>query len=829
MQTDRLEINKRIERISYIQNSMGKLPPQALELEEALLGSILLNKESFGIASEIITSECFYKDSHQKIFKACENMFNKSQPIDLLTVPVELRLMGDLEMIGGAYALVELTSYVSREVDIEFCARIIYQKFLQREMIRVSTETISQAYEDTTDVFDLIEKNQSDVFGLAVVGNKKEILGIDSLVTDCIDYLKTPSVNGLTGIGTGFKDIDKVTGGWQNSDLIIIAARPAMGKCLGKGTNVIMFDGSIKKVEDVLVGDKLMGVDSTPRNVLSLARGREQMYWVRQNKGIDYRVNESHILSLKRSGTQGQTKHGSILNIPLKEYLSQSNKFKTRNKGYKVGVEFSEKIVEIDPYFLGLWLGDGKCSNQSISNPDIEIINYLQSMADKMDMNLTNYKFKDKCPLLSIVKKCGSNNKVIDILRNINVLDNKHIPDNFLLNSRKNRLLLLAGLVDTDGFYDKNHGVVEIIQVNKKLSQQIKYLCHTLGLACTIKEVTKGIKSRNFTGQYYRLIISGDLHLIPTKIKRKQATKSINKRNVLVTGIKVEKDILDDYYGFTIDGDRLFLLEDCTVTHNTAFVLNVAKNACLQYNVPTLFFSLEMSAKQLTHRIVADESNVMYERIKHKTLSFHEVDVLQSDIKKLSQSKLFIDDTPTLNPYDFRVKARRMKQKHGIGLIVIDYLQLMEGGIKSKQNGNREQEISQISRSLKQVAKELDIPVIALSQLSRAVESRQGGSKRPQLSDLRESGSIEQDADMVGFLYRPEYYNILEDAEGRSTVGLCELIFQKNRAGVCDTVKLDFNGAYMRFKDWNEGYVPPSNFRSLVEPKNKQDDEDRPF
>jgi len=485
MQTDRAN------RLSMIHSGMGKLPPQALELEEALLGSILLNKESFGIASEIITSDCFYKDSHQKIFKACENMFNKSQPIDLLTVPVELRLMGDLEMIGGAYALVELTSYVSREVDIEFCARIIYQKFLQREMIRVSTETISQAYEDTTDVFDLIEKNQSDVFGLAVVGNKKEILGIDSLVTDCIDYLKTPSVNGLTGIGTGFKDIDKVTGGWQNSDLIIIAARPAMGK--------------------------------------------------------------------------------------------------------------------------------------------------------------------------------------------------------------------------------------------------------------------------------------------------------------------------------------------------TAFVLNVAKNACLQYNVPTLFFSLEMSAKQLTHRIVADESNVMYERIKHKTLSFHEIDVLKTDIKKLSQSKLFIDDTPTLNPYDFRVKARRMKQKHGIGLIVIDYLQLMEGGIKSKQNGNREQEISQISRSLKQVAKELDIPVIALSQLSRAVESRQGGSKRPQLSDLRESGSIEQDADMVGFLYRPEYYNILEDSEGRSTVGLCELIFQKNRAGVCDTVKLDFNGAYMRFKDWNEGYVPPSNFRSLVEPKFDKDDEDRPF
>jgi replicative DNA helicase len=207
MQTDKTNRN------SMNHSGIVKLPPQALDLEEALLGSILLNKESFGIATEIINYNCFYKDTHQKIFKACENMYNKSQPIDLLTVPVELKLMGDLETIGGQFALMDLTDKVSREIDVEFCAKIIYQKFLQREMIRVSTETISQAYEETTDVFELIEKNQSDVFGLAGVGNKKDVLGIDSLVTDCIEYLKTPSVGGLTGIGTGFKDVDKITGG----------------------------------------------------------------------------------------------------------------------------------------------------------------------------------------------------------------------------------------------------------------------------------------------------------------------------------------------------------------------------------------------------------------------------------------------------------------------------------------------------------------------------------------------------------------------------------------------------------------------------------------
>lgn len=481
MQTES-SLKRRLERVSMIHSGMGKMPPQACDLEEALLGSVLLNKESFSIATEFISSDCFYKDSHQKIFKACENMFNKSQPIDLLTIPVELRLMGDLEMIGGTYALMDLTDKVSRAVDVEFCAKIIFQKFLQREMIRIGTQTIGTAYEESTDVFELIEKNQSEVFGLLGTTKKREILDMGSLVMDCITDLETPAINGLTGVGTGFKDIDKVTGGWQRSDLIIIAARPAMGK--------------------------------------------------------------------------------------------------------------------------------------------------------------------------------------------------------------------------------------------------------------------------------------------------------------------------------------------------TAFVLKAARNASLIHNVPTLIFSLEMSARQLTHRMVSDEGNILYEKIKRKTLNDFEVRTLHSHVDSLSKAKIYIDDTSNLNPYDLRVKARRMKQKYGIGLIIIDYLQLMEGNVKTK-GASREQEISQISRSLKQIAKELDIPVIALSQLSRAVESRKD-DKRPQLSDLRDSGSIEQDADLVGFLYRPEYYSIMQDANGESTVGLCELIFQKNRAGVCDTVKLDFNGAFMRFKDWKGNVEPP---RRLVEPKIKDEDE----
>jgi len=463
---------------SYV---FGKLPPQACDLEEAVLGAIMSLKEAFMESSEILTADSFYKHSHQIIYKSCTNLFTKKHPIDILTVTNELRTMGELEMAGGSYYLIELCERAATVVNVEFLSQIIVQKFLQREVIRISTESISKAYEDTTDVFELIESSQSQTFGLLNAMNKKEIDDMASLAMDLIEDLSKPPVDGLTGVGTGFNAIDTLTGGWQKSDLIIIAARPSMGK--------------------------------------------------------------------------------------------------------------------------------------------------------------------------------------------------------------------------------------------------------------------------------------------------------------------------------------------------TAFVLKNARNAAIDYNVPTLIFSLEMSSMQLLQRLASDESGVQYTKIKMKTLSSEEFSSVEYGISKLASAPIFIDDSAGINIYDLRLRARRMKERFGIGLIIIDYLQLMEG-TKGK-NSSREQEVSAISRALKGVAKELNVPVIALSQLSRAVETRSGGDKRPQLSDLRESGSIEQDADMVGFLYRPEYYGIMENEHGESTVGLCELIWGKNRAGICDTVKLDFNGAYMRFKDWRtpfERIEPETITESVLKP-----------
>ena len=350
-----------------------------------------------------------------------------------------------------------------------------------------------------------------------------------------------------------------------------IGARPAHGKCLRFGTKILMYNGDFKEVQDVVEGDKLMGVDSTPRTVLSLARGQEEMYWIRQNKGIDYCVNKSHILSLKKSRQEGSGDRGDILNISVEEYLKKSDKFKSNYKGYKIDVEFNEQNLEIDPYYLGLWLGDGAKNNiRYIYNPDTEIINYIKSLGGQQSE-------ADNLRLMLPKDKYISEFKSIYKLRKSISLVEKYIPEQYLINSKNNRLRLLAGLLDSDGYYSSSDNTFEIIQKNKKLAEQIVFLCNSLGFRVTLAEKIATIKSTGFEGLYYRISIYGNLEIIPNIIERKKARSTSTRRDWRNTGIKVEFDKIDDYYGFELDGDRLFLLEDMTVTHNT-YTLHQIKN-----------------------------------------------------------------------------------------------------------------------------------------------------------------------------------------------------------------------------------------------------------
>jgi replicative DNA helicase len=434
----------------------GKVPPQAKDLEEAVLGAIMLEKAAFDLVVEILKPECFYLDAHQRIFKAMKSLANKSQPIDILTVVEELRSSEELDIVGGPYYVTKLTNAVVSSANIEAHSRIILQKFIQRELIRISGEIIGDAYEDSTDVFDLLDQAETKIYDVTSQHLRNNYETIDSVLIKTIQRIEDlrHKNEDVSGVPSGFATLDRVTYGWQNTDLIILAARPSVGK--------------------------------------------------------------------------------------------------------------------------------------------------------------------------------------------------------------------------------------------------------------------------------------------------------------------------------------------------TAFALNLARNAALHSSKPTpvAFFSLEMSAGQLVQRILSSESEIWLEKISRGKLEEHEMKQLYArGIQKLSQAPIFIDDTPALNIFELRAKCRRLKNTGNIGMIVIDYLQLMSGTGENR-NGNREQEISNISRSLKSLAKELNIPIIALSQLSREVEKRKEGNKMPQLSDLRESGAIEQDADMVMFLYRPEYYDVPQNEMGESYRGETHVRIAKHRNGSLDTIKL---------------------------------------
>jgi replicative DNA helicase len=813
----------------------GKLPPQARELEAAVLGALMLEKDALTTVIDILKPQSFYDDKHQRIFKAILNLFDKSEPIDILTVNHELKEMGELEAAGGTHYVANLTFKVNSAANIEYHARIITENAIKRELINIASTIHRDAFEDTTDVFNLLDQTEQALFEVSESNIRKNFDDMRSLMGKAIKELeeKKNQKDGLTGVPSGFAALDRVTSGWQPSDLVIIAARPGMGKCLGKGTKVLMFDGSLRNVEDVQAGELLMGDDSTPRRVLSIARGRERMYWVRQNKAEDYRVNESHILSLKRSRTEGPHRNGDVLNITVKEWLAKSEKFRSNYKGYKVPVKFAAQNLGIDPYFLGVWLGDGSTANCRITAQDEEIISYLHEYAETLDMQVTVGVAENRCNSYGITRgrQGGSlaQYSLQDELRHLGVLGDKHIPQSYLINSTENRLRLLAGLIDSDGYLDVVSNGYEITQKNKRLAQQIKFLCDSLGFRTSLKKKRAVITSIGYESEVYRVRIYGDVNCIPVRVERKKANPWKSKVDWRMTGVSVELDQEDDYYGFEIDGNRLFLLQDMTVTHNTAFVVSAMRNAAVDHKKPVAIFSLEMSSIQLVNRLISAEAELDSEKIKKGNLADYEWAQLNHKISALSSAPIYIDDTPALSIRELRTKCRRLKAHHDIQMIIIDYLQLMTGNTDGgKGAGNREQEIASISRALKGIAKELNVPVLALSQLSRSVETR-GGDKKPQLSDLRESGSIEQDADMVVFLYRPEYYKITEDEMGNPTQGTGEVIIAKHRNGSLETVQLKFIGRFTKFADLDGGGFGGDDFNTGAFPASTFDEDPSSF
>jgi len=340
--------------------------------------------------------------------------------------------------------------------------------------------------------------------------------------------------------------------------------------CHAKGSEILMYDGTTKKVEDISVGEFLMGPDSKPREVLKLVRGQDELFEITPKKSNPFIVNGEHILHLKRSRRLGTA---VSFNISVNEYLSLAPLFRTRCKLLKPKVvDFNNKDGLFEPYYLGLWLGDGTSGNTGITVSDSEdiTINFLKNIAEKYNLYLTSHKKPDAtCTTHNLISDKQGKNQLRNFLKENKILEDKRIPNNYLLGSVNDRLEVLAGLIDSDGYKTKNRGCYEIVQKRKELANDIVFLAMSLGFRATIREVTKSIKSIGFSGQYYRVFISGDVYRIPVRLERKKAEVGHQNKSHLSYGIETIKSIgVGDYYGFVIDEDHLYLDGNFFIHHN---------------------------------------------------------------------------------------------------------------------------------------------------------------------------------------------------------------------------------------------------------------------
>ncbi len=426
------------------------------------------------------------------------------------------------------------------------------------------------------------------------------------------------------------------------SNSLIITGMAGVGKCHGKGTKIMMFDCSIKNVEDIKVGDMVMGDDSKPRLVMSLGRGKDMMYKINPIKGDSFTCNSEHILSLVSNSGGDKNK---IINISIIDYIKLPDSMKKRYKLYRVPLFFKEKEVKVDPYLIGLWIGDGsRNSGISITTVDNEIVNYLESVAVEENCSLFNNNHNnDKCPTYRITtnNKIGKGRHTNSLLTKFNHYDminveEKFIPNDYLHNSELNRKKLLAGLIDSDGYYYKHAKCYHISTKWHSLAKQIQFLCRSLGYACSISEkLVKNVNNiKGYNKIYYSINISGDFHDVPVLLKRKMAEKRIQVKNVLRTGFKIEEIGYDDYYGFTINDNHLYLLEDFTVTHNT----NVVTETLASYG---------MAPGNAYIKISGDISTAgLYQTMfinRHKLILFDDCDGVFKDPDSMNMLKAALD------------------------------------------------------------------------------------------------------------------------------------------------------------------------------------------
>lgn len=750
--------------------------PVDVEAEQAVIGALLIDPDALPRVQALdLRAREFQRLDHRLIYEAITELSRQGRAADYITVCSLLEQtphnsQQSLQFIGGPPAVSRLITRTVSSANVAHYAGLVKLAAWRRELLTATGRLASLAYSGVGTVPELQQQAQYLLRpAMALEEPQSHLYGSDDALVDYLgrqverEDLLAANPNLLVTLP--WPDLGHYYPQVEPGMVHVVGARPGVGKCLALGTKVIMFDGSMEPVEYLMPGDLLMGPDSKPRKILSMARGRAQMYWVRQNKGMDYRVNGAHILAL----LEDDKKHEPFpTEKTVEEFMALPVAIAQRRfKGYKVAIDFPQRYVPLDPYFLGLWLGDGCSRNSSVYVADQEVAAYLEEYARAI--GCTARSIPDTSPGVSRVtvslgrgRKLRRNHTPGMVLGKMGLLrdwreeragnhapSEKRIPRDYLVNCERIRLELLAGLVDSDGYYGAGTGCYEIVQKDESLCRQIKWLADSLGFGTSLTQKQATLKSREYSCSVWRVLLWGDLERVPVKIERKKAPPRRINKNWRATGIRIEKDTVDEYFGFILDGDGLFLLEDMTVTHNTIYLEGIAEHNARRGHA-CAFYHLELSHMTMLHRRMARHSGIEYHMLSR---GYHGPEVNQALGRMREwQRRMTYIHCPGWSAERIMADALRLNAEGKADVVVIDYLQKL--AMPEMRGRNESSVIGATVGTIKNGAERLGLPVFLACQVTRDLKQR-GATGRPQLTDLFGSGLIEAYCNHGCIIHRP--------------------------------------------------------------------------
>lgn len=810
------------QRVAYLSPAESdvqiiKLPPHSLEAEQSVLGGLMLANEAWDRIADIVTMEDFYRHDHRLIYQHISKLIEANKPADVLTIAESLTLSGELNTAGGMQYIHSLAENTPSAANIRLYAEIVRERSIMRRLAQVGTEIADSAYTPAgRNARQLLDEAEARVFEIAEAGQRSGtgFMSMATLLTEVMQRLDELSQNpsAVTGVATGFVDLDDRTSGMQPGDLIIVAGRPSMGKAQPLDAQIKTLTGW-KAMGALQVGDALASIDGEPSVVTGIhPQGQKEIFQVQFSDG---RVAECCDEHLWRVYYREWPAPRVVSTARLREMLGRK-RYHNRLWVDEIDGEFGHReALPIDPWLLGALIGDGTLVGPTprFSTADGGMLDRLKeslgtgfgySQSGKYDWRISfNHAEAKQAGVAVATLSHPRANPLTDQLNALGLYglhsQDKFVPECYLSACREVRLALLQGLLDTDGWVEK-WGSVRFSTVSWRLARDVQALARSLGAHATLSDKRtayhyKGKKLEGRPSFVVNISHRSPKELFRLETKRARAPESFGRRKRLNIRAIVPSRVADAQCISVSHPSRLYLTNDYVPTHNTAFSLNIAEHVALAVKLPVLVFSMEMGGTQIAQRFLSSVSKVDQQKLRTGRLDSRDWDRLGTAMARLNDSPIQIDETPALNSLELRARARRMHRQYGgLGLIVVDYLQLMSSAMGGGGE-NRATEISEISRGLKALAKELKVPVVALSQLNRSLEQRP--NKRPVMSDLRESGAIEQDADVIIFIYRDEVYNPESPDKGTA-----EIIIGKQRNGPIGTVRLTFLGQNTRFENF---------------------------